>query len=564
MPGAIGAPDLTAGQGIPGPGGGGGGGGSSAPPLAADVPVLLWSADGRATAGVVFGGPFVVTSTGVPPTDVRYLWLDTQSGTGIPKYYDTTSSTWLTLIGAAGTSVYRWGSGAPGSGLGANGDLYIDTASGDMYAKSGGAWSLVVNLIGPPGASLNPTGAWNIATSYNPLDTVSSGGSSYIAISANTGTDPATHPLVWQLLAAGADGQALCSALDTTPDYLSSKLAASGYWTWTIINGGSNETLQIGFATQSANTVLAAPSGSAGVPGFRVLVAADIPSLDAAKITTGTIATARLAVFGASGGGHTAGIVPDPGSTAGTTKYLREDGTWSVPPGTGGGSATLPTDYISGCALSWVSATQVRIGTGTCYVPVGSAAVTVASAITLTPSLSSSTVYCVYLTNATTAVVSTSSPSTNYAGTAWEDAFGNRYIGTFVTDSTGAIVRFEKSGNRYFYRNDVVTSSFANVVSGGTGSGTFFSGGFSTGTVSIVSFLVKLTNTSGSTLTANFGSSTSVTASSTVGAVSLACPPNSSVSAVVDLPVNAIRSGTYYAPTNLSISMTVVGYLEAR
>lgn len=30
----------------------------------------------------------------------------------------------------------------------------------------------------------------------------------------------------------------------------------------------------------------------------------------------------------ASGAGHLAGIVPDPGSSAGTTKYLREDATW--------------------------------------------------------------------------------------------------------------------------------------------------------------------------------------------------------------------------------------------
>jgi hypothetical protein len=39
------------------------------------------------------------------------------------------------------------------------------------------------------------------------------------------------------------------------------------------------------FASQTANTVLAAPNGSAGTPSFRALVAADIPSLTAAKIS---------------------------------------------------------------------------------------------------------------------------------------------------------------------------------------------------------------------------------------------------------------------------------------
>lgn len=36
-------------------------------------------------------------------------------------------------------------------------------------------------------------------------------------------------------------------------------------------------------------------------------------------------------VFGASGAAHAAGLVPDPGSTPGTTNFLREDGTWQTP-----------------------------------------------------------------------------------------------------------------------------------------------------------------------------------------------------------------------------------------
>ena len=37
--------------------------------------------------------------------------------------------------------------------------------------------------------------------------------------------------------------------------------------------------------------------------------------------------------FGASGGSHARGVVPDPGAGAGTTKFLREDATWAVPAG---------------------------------------------------------------------------------------------------------------------------------------------------------------------------------------------------------------------------------------
>ena len=47
-----------------------------------------------------------------------------------------------------------------------------------------------------------------------------------------------------------------------------------------------------------------------------------------------------LDVFGASGSNHSTGLVPDPGTTAGSTKYLREDGTWAEPSGGGIGTVT--------------------------------------------------------------------------------------------------------------------------------------------------------------------------------------------------------------------------------
>ena len=44
------------------------------------------------------------------------------------------------------------------------------------------------------------------------------------------------------------------------------------------------------------------------------------------------------------------GTVPDPGSVAGTTRYLREDGTWNTPAGGGGGgvpSVTLGNTFAT-------------------------------------------------------------------------------------------------------------------------------------------------------------------------------------------------------------------------
>jgi len=53
-------------------------------------------------------------------------------------------------------------------------------------------------------------------------------------------------------------------------------------------------TLTAAMASQTANTLLAAPDGTAGAPTFRALTSTDIPNLDASKITSGTLNSARL------------------------------------------------------------------------------------------------------------------------------------------------------------------------------------------------------------------------------------------------------------------------------
>lgn len=75
------------------------------------------------------------------------------------------------------------------------------------------------------------------------------------------------------------------------------------------------------------------------------------------------IAAARLPVFGPSGSTHAPGIVPDPGATAGTTHYLREDGTWDVPPA--GGSGTMATQNANAVAVTGGTINGTPIGATT-------------------------------------------------------------------------------------------------------------------------------------------------------------------------------------------------------
>ncbi len=63
-------------------------------------------------------------------------------------------------------------------------------------------------------------------------------------------------------------------------------------------------------------------------------------ALSGASITSGTVAASYLPLFGPSGSVHAPGVVPDPGATAGSTRFLREDGSWIAPPA--GGPALPP------------------------------------------------------------------------------------------------------------------------------------------------------------------------------------------------------------------------------
>jgi hypothetical protein len=81
-----------------------------------------------------------------------------------------------------------------------------------------------------------------------------------------------------------------------------SGLSLSGTVTSTgsLTLGGTLVVTASNFASQTANTVLAAPDGAAGVPTFRAIVAADIPTLN--QNTTGTASNVTGVVAVANGG----------------------------------------------------------------------------------------------------------------------------------------------------------------------------------------------------------------------------------------------------------------------
>jgi len=125
-------------------------------------------------------------------------------------------------------------------------------------------------------------------------------------------------------------------------------LPTSGPATATVANSASGSwglwavALAIAPASEPANEFYAGPgSGSAAQPAFRLIVPSDLP------------------VFGVSGSSHSIGAVPDPGSSAGSTRFLREDGTWAVPSGGGGGGGSVTSVALSLPAIFSVAGSPI-------------------------------------------------------------------------------------------------------------------------------------------------------------------------------------------------------------
>jgi hypothetical protein len=127
---------------------------------------------------------------------------------------------------------------------------------------------------------------------------------------------------------------------------------------WLTVGGGpvtTDGTLAVtGTTGQAANSFLATPDGSTGAVGLRTIAAADVP------------------VFVASGASHAPGAVPDPGASAGSTHFLREDGTWAAP----AGAFTSPLSTKGDVHVYSTTDARLAVGTDGQYLAADSAQAT--------------------------------------------------------------------------------------------------------------------------------------------------------------------------------------------
>lgn len=133
--------------------------------------------------------------------------------------------------------------------------------------------------------------------------------------------------------------------------------------------------------------------------------------------------------------------------------------------------------FIQGLQLVYVSTTQIKITTGMAYVQSSGKVQKLTADSTLTPSLSASTWYHLYLyDNSGTITIesSTTAPASPWIGTARSKTSDTtrRYVGSFHTNSSSQIQNFQQSGAGSFayfaWRLD--TGSVTRALSGGTAS----------------------------------------------------------------------------------------------
>lgn len=183
------------------------------------------------------------------------------------------------------------------------GALYFNTVTNEMKVWSGSAWlNAYASLSGALLASNNLSDLNNTATARTNLgvaigtDVQAWDGDldAIAAISGTSGLLKKTAANTWSLDTNTYLTSAVTSVTGTSP------VSSSGGTTPAISLASGYGDTQNPYASKTANFFLAAPNGSTGVPTFRAIVAADVPTLN--QNTTGTASNVTGIVAISNGG----------------------------------------------------------------------------------------------------------------------------------------------------------------------------------------------------------------------------------------------------------------------
>jgi hypothetical protein len=228
---------------------------------------------------------------------------------------------------------------------------------------------------------LTPAGLANTRTQPNPHAHNGTDGSGTVAHSATTGRTANDHHAAAHSL-TGADhtlsglttGHVLTATSPTAADFQAPSGGGAPAAHATTHQPGGTDALAVDAAAGTGSLRTLGTSGTSAAAGNDGRLSdARTPTTHASSHVGG--GSDAIAAFVASGAGHKSGLVPDPGVTGGTTKYLREDSSWQVPPGGGGGTLTVEevdgTPSVAATKLILPNGTVSVSGTEATYTPTG-------------------------------------------------------------------------------------------------------------------------------------------------------------------------------------------------
>ena len=244
------------------------------------------------------------------------------------------------------------------------------------------------------------------------------------------------------------------------------------------------------YASKTANFVLAAPNGTAGVPTFRAVVAADIPTLNQNTTGTASNVTGTVALANGGSGQTTAQAAMNAFAGAVTSgSYLRGNGTNVV-------MSTIQTADVP--TLNQNTTGTASNVTGTVAVANGGTGQTTANAAfnALVPSQTSNSGK--YLT-------------TNGTNTSWATVSAGGGGTVTSVDVSGGTTGLTTSGGPVTSSGTITLAGTLAVANGGTGQTTYTNGQLLIG------------NTTGNTLTkATLTAGTGITVTNSTGSITIA------------------------------------------
>jgi hypothetical protein len=317
-----------------------------------------------ATAAVDYGEPGAYTASGLTMATARLLGRTTAS---IGAAQELTVGTGLTLasgslVNAAPDQVVSLTAGTAISVTGTYPSFSVANTAPDQVVSLTGAGTTIITGTYPSFTITSNDSAAGTVTSIN-----ASGGTTGMSFSGGPVTSAGTLTLNGTLAIAngGTGATDAPTALTNLGAYPASNpsgftsnvgtvtsvsgtgtvsgLSLSGTVTsaGSLTFGGTLAVLPSNFASQTANTVLAAPNGSAGTPTFRAIVAADVPTLNQNTTGTASNVTGIVAVLNGGTGASVAGtartnlLAAGSGANTDITSIALTTGTVSTTPTSG-------------------------------------------------------------------------------------------------------------------------------------------------------------------------------------------------------------------------------------